>query len=62
MGIIGKGLAQLLRDPESGRVWGNVAVQNAPAIMSDDKEAVQNAKSERRNRGSPSLQWLRGDC
>src|SRR5579864_1085556 len=50
MGIIGKSFAQLLRDPETGRMPGDVAVQNAPAIMSNDKEAVQDSKGECRNR------------
>jgi hypothetical protein len=44
--IVREGLAQLLRDPGARRMASDVEVQNAPAIMTDDEEAVQNPKGE----------------
>src|ERR1019366_1055071 len=41
-GIIGKSFSQLLHDPGAGGMASEVEVQNAPAIMTDDEEAVQN--------------------
>jgi hypothetical protein len=44
-----KGLPQLLDDPRTRQVPGDVEVQNAPTIMADDKEAVEHPEGERRN-------------
>ena len=41
-----KRFSQLLRDPQATRMLGDVEVQNAPAIMSDHKDAVENAERE----------------
>src|SRR5262245_17022636 len=41
-----KRFSQLLRDPQATRMLGDVEVQNAPAIMSDHQEAVENAERE----------------
>ncbi len=42
-----KGFAQLLRDLWVGRMPCDVAMQNSPAIMRNDKEAVQDLEGER---------------
>src|SRR5258708_1029559 len=47
--VIRKSLAQLLRDPEAGRVPGDIAVQDPPAIMSDHEKAIEDSESERRS-------------
>jgi len=39
--IVGKGLAQLLHHPSTGRMLSDIAVQNPPPVMRDHKEAVQ---------------------
>jgi len=44
--IVRKGLAQLLHRPCARQVFGYVEVQDATAIMDDDKEAVEHAKGE----------------
>src|ERR1035437_513906 len=43
---VGKSFSQLLYDPGASGVASEVEVQNAPAIMTDDEEAVQNPKGE----------------
>ncbi len=43
-------LPQLLPEPESIGISGHVETQNLPPIMANDKEAIQNAKPERRYR------------
>ena len=48
-GVVRECLAQLLDDPGAGRVFGHIAVQDAPPIMGNDEETVENAESERRN-------------
>ena len=35
----------------------DVAVQNTPAIVADDEEAVERGEGDRRNR-NPLLRWL----
>src|ERR1035437_437666 len=45
-GIVGKSFSQLLHDPGAGGMASDVEVHNAPAIMADDEEAVQNPKGE----------------
>jgi hypothetical protein len=39
-----KRLPQLLNDPSAGRMLREVEMQDTPAIMADDKEAVEDAK------------------
>src|SRR5664280_1746305 len=45
-GIVGKSFSQLMHDPGAGGMASDVEVHNAPAIMADDEEAVQNPKGE----------------
>src|SRR5262252_296472 len=69
----GKRLAQLLDDPTACRMLREVEMQDTPAIVADDKEAVEDAEADRghgeevhgRNRfpvipkkGAPALGWL----
>jgi len=42
-------LSQLLNDPGTAWMSGNVPVQNTPSVMGDDEEAVENAKDQRRH-------------
>src|SRR5260370_18738748 len=42
--IIGKSFAQLLGDPESGRMSSDVAVNNTSAVMGNHEEALQDSK------------------
>lgn len=44
-----KRLSQLLDDPRTRQMSGDVEVQNAPAIMADDKEAVKHPERDRWN-------------
>jgi hypothetical protein len=45
--VVRERFAQLLNHPGAGRVPGHIAVEDAPAIMRNDKEAVENAESQR---------------
>src|SRR5215469_13769419 len=45
-----KGLPQLLHNPQTRRMLGDVAVQDAPPVMSDHEKAVQYAKPDGGNR------------
>jgi hypothetical protein len=45
--IKGECLAQLLRDPQSSRVIGDVAAEDTLTIMRDDEETVQDMEGER---------------
>jgi hypothetical protein len=47
--VVRERLAQLLNDPGAGRVFGHIAVKDAPPIMRNDEEAVENAEGERRH-------------
>ena len=47
--VIREGLAQLLCDPNTARMPGNVAVQDAPPAMGDDEEAIEHAEGQRRH-------------
>lgn len=42
--LIRKGFPQLLDDPTGSRLPGNIEVQNAAAVMADNKETVEHAK------------------
>src|SRR6516162_2807755 len=71
--IKGKGLAQLLDDPQTGWMFGDVEVQNATAIVADNEEAVEYAEGDCGNReeihrsdgflvvtqkGQPAFGWI----
>ena len=47
--IVRKRHAQLLDNPGAGRVFGHIAVQDAPPVMRNDEEAVEHAKGQRRH-------------
>ena len=47
--IVRERLAQLLNDPGAGRVFGHIAVKDAPPIMRNDEEAIQHAEGQRRH-------------
>jgi len=47
--IVRKCLAELLNDPCACWMPGHVELQNAPPVVSDDKETIKNAKRERRH-------------
>ena len=42
--LIGKGFPQLLDNPQARRMWCDVKVQDATAIVADDEEAVELAQ------------------
>jgi len=44
--LIREGLAQLLGNPGASGMTRNVEVENAPAVMGDDEEAVEKAESD----------------
>src|SRR6202049_1236263 len=46
-GLIRKGFAQLLYNPQACRMWCDVKVQDATAIVADDKKAVEHTESDR---------------
>lgn len=48
-GVIRKGVAQLLRYPRAGWMPGHIEVQDAPPVMRNHKEAIQNSKGKRRH-------------
>jgi len=48
-GLKRKRLPQLLDDPLTRRMLGDIEVQNTPTIMADDKEALEHRKRDRRN-------------
>src|SRR5690349_9699984 len=73
-GSKGKCFSQLLDDPRACRMLCDIAVQDAPTIVTDDEEAVERAEGDRRNteevhrgnrfpviteKGKPALDWLR---
>jgi hypothetical protein len=43
-------LPELLDDPHARRMFGDVEVQNAPSVVPDNEEAVENAERDRRDR------------
>src|SRR5258705_12701590 len=43
----GNASPQLLDDPSAGRMLREVEMQDTPAIMADDKEAVEDAEGDR---------------
>src|ERR1700752_5014028 len=68
-----KRLPQLLDDPTACRMLGDVEMQDTPAIMADDEEAVENTEADRghgeevhgrnrfpviRKKHAPALGWL----
>ncbi len=46
----GKRLPQLLDDPTARRMLRDINVQDAPTIVTDDEEAVENAERHRWHR------------
>src|SRR5260370_34469992 len=44
-----KCFSQLLDDPRACRMLGDVEVQDAPTIMTDDEKAIEHAEGDRRN-------------
>lgn len=61
-GLVGKGLPQLLHDPPTSGMAGDVEVQNAAAVVTDDEEAIKQTEVQRGDGENPSLLWRRGDC
>ena len=49
-GVVRERFPQLLNNPNTGRMPGHIAVQDAPPVMRNDEEAVQNAEGERGHR------------
>ena len=45
--VVGKCLAQLLGHPCAGRMSGHIEVKDAPPVVGDDKEAIENTEGER---------------
>jgi len=48
-GLIGKCFTQLLDDPSAGRMAGDIAVQDPATVMTNNEEAVEQLKRDRRN-------------
>src|SRR6266478_717806 len=49
-GVVWKRFSQLLNDPAAGRMASDIDVEDTPPVMADDKEAVENAERDRRDR------------
>ena len=47
--LIGKRFSQLLHDPGAGRMARDIEVQDTPAVMTDNEEAIEETESDRRN-------------
>ena len=47
--IIGIDLAELLDDPRTGRMPGDIAVKNATPVVRDNEEAIEHAEAQRRH-------------
>jgi hypothetical protein len=45
----GKGLTQLLGNPQARWMLGDVEVQNAPTVMGDDEKTVEHTETDRRH-------------
>ncbi len=43
--LIGKRFSRLLDNPGAGRMACNIEMENAPAVVADDEEAIQKVKS-----------------
>jgi hypothetical protein len=54
-----KCFSQLLDDPQACRMLGDVEVQDAPTIVTDDEKAVEH-RSETSKPSMRSLPWMRG--
>src|SRR5258708_18753812 len=48
-GCKGKCFWQLLDDPQACRMLGDIEVQDAPTIVTDDEKAIKHAEGDRRN-------------
>src|SRR5258708_16144071 len=44
-----KCFSQLLDDPQACRILGDIEVQHAPTIVTDDEKAIERAEGDRRN-------------
>ena len=44
--IVGKGLAQLLRNPRAARMLGHIAMENQPSVMRNGEKAIENPKRQ----------------
>jgi len=65
-GFKGKGLPQLLDDPTTRRMLGDVDVQDASTIVTDDEEALEHAECDRWRgekilEGKPASAWFGQD-
>ena len=49
-GLIGKRFSQLLHNPGAGRMACDIEVQDVPAVMTDNEEAIEETESDRRYR------------
>ena len=73
-GLIRKGFSQRLYNPQALGMPRDVEMQNAPTIVADDEEAIEDAERDRRNgeevhrgdsfpvvaqKGEPALGWFR---
>src|SRR5579859_1135385 len=47
--FVGKGFTQLLSYPITSRMLGNAQVQDAPTVMTNDKEAIEQPECNRRH-------------
>src|SRR3989475_7480381 len=45
-----KCFSQLLHDPQACRMLGDIEVQDAPTIVTDDEKTIKGAERDRRNR------------
>src|ERR1019366_8885053 len=43
-GFLGECFSQLLHDPLAGRMFGSVEMEDSPAVVADDEEAVEKAE------------------
>lgn len=65
--LVRKRLSQLLHDPATGGMTGDVEMENASPIMTDDKEAVQKKPYKRPKVSVGTVKksmagWPRDDC
>jgi hypothetical protein len=61
-GLVGKRFSQLLNNPGAGRMLREVEMQDTPAFVADDKEAVEGAEGDRGHREiALGKTWKRGN-
>jgi hypothetical protein len=49
-GLIREGFAHLLDNPDAGRIWRDIEVQNASSVVADDEEVVEYVECKCRDR------------